>query len=153
MSTALIIITEKSVIYLLRYPVNAISTDWATNDTNNKKANAPIMAIENTLVIKNLATLVLADGFTFHIVFRAVRNCPNTAVAPSTSNKIANAVYSQFSPGLYADFITLCIAFALSGLINLLNWLVITPSTASRPKNMPASDITISNMGAIENMV
>ncbi len=78
---------------------------------------------------------------------------PITVVAPMTSAPRPNSVARMPALGWLTLASRLCTARAPSTPISPSSWSRISPRAACSPKNRPATEITISSSGAIENIV
>ena len=78
---------------------------------------------------------------------------PITVVAPTTSAHSPNSVARMPARGWLTLASSDCTARAPSTPIRSCSWSMISPRAARSPKNRPATEITISSSGAIENIV
>ena len=78
---------------------------------------------------------------------------PITVVAPTTSAPMPNSVARMPAFGWLTLASSACTARAPSTPIRPSSWSRISPRAACSPKNRPATEITISSSGAIENIV
>ena len=78
---------------------------------------------------------------------------PITVVAPTTSAPTPNSVARMPARGWLTLASSACTACAPWAPIRPSSWSRISPRAACSPKNSPATEITISSSGAIENIV
>ncbi|MNN35376.1 hypothetical protein D3C81_1492260 [compost metagenome] len=90
---------------------------------------------------------------TCQIRSSALCSSANTVVAPINSVTVPTSAVSVLRPGSLSARSMFSMAAAPSAPISPVNSLITAPRAASAPNTMPATEITISSSGAIENTV
>jgi hypothetical protein len=132
---------------------NAASVALTTSDTINRNPMPVMVPNDSRRARSSLQIPPLCLLGARQIRSSASCNSAKTDVAPTSSRIPPATVAATLSAGLLALSSSLCTASALSRPMRPCNCATISPRAASTPKMSPATEITISRNGAIENMV
>ena len=138
----------------LAQPPRAATPALMTRDTMSRKASPRISPNDST---RARSTAHRPEGLarcgTCQMRSSALCNSANTVVAPTSSTTPLIRPATRPRVGSLAARTSACTATAASWPMSPCNCPTISPCTASRPNSAPATAITITSRGAMENTV